>query len=400
MSALPLRRLVSSWLLSAVMAVFTGAMLLFGWRVGRVGLGSAPWSRRAPDHHFQLAMTPPVALAILAAMVGVPLTRRYPRIGFTLVAASLVAYCWSGGFRAAMLVPLAVAVYLVVRRLGIADALPWLGAVPLIAWSSWWGDAGLGLADASMWAWLLSTTIFMAGPALLAILVTTRTESRSRQRTDELDRAASAERLRLVRDIHDVVGHSLSMITLQSGVALRLLDSDPEQARTSLEAIRDSSRKALAEVRHTLGVVKEQDPAAGPLAPTPELAELPQLIRQVNEAGGDVSLTSVDPGSEIPSAVGTAVYRVVQESLTNTVRHAPGAKVEVHLARDARRLVVRIADNAAPRSGFVEGAGLRGMRERVEALAGTFDAQATQRGFVVVATFPLPANPGIERNQQ
>lgn len=364
--------------------------LLVGWFLGlRSDLEGLSRRRHRDDLDIDFALVLPGALFAVAGAIGVAVAFRRPKLGFVITAATLIGFGWLGGFPPAILIPLGVVVFRLVREIGIGGALPWLAVVPVIAWSSWWGEPGLGVTSPRFWGWVLTATALMFLPALGAVLVTTRLESRRREHAEELQRAAQAERLRVVRDIHDVVGHSLSIITLQSGVALHLMDSDPGQVRASLEAIRDSAKAALAEVRHTLGVVQYADQSTGPLTPTPEVRDLPRLVQQVNEAGGQVTLTPIEQVGVVPSSVGAAAFRVVQESLTNALRHAPGSRVWVELARDPRALVVQVKDDGRPAETITEGTGLRGMRDRVETLAGAFQANPTPQGFVVTATFPI-----------
>lgn len=249
----------------------------------------------------------------------------------------------------------------------------------------------------------------------------------------ERERTAVAdERLRIAREVHDVLAHSLSAITVQAGVGLHLLDRDPDQARSALTAIRTTSTEALDEVRAVLGVVRGESRADGPtsddgapLAPTWDLAALPRLVRQAEGGGLTVALT-VDPAAaDLPDRLVGVVYRVVQEALTNVRRHAHGAThVDVRVAVDAgggfrsdlsdagadgdhasRRVTVTVTDDGTGAASDPEpGYGLRGMRERVESAHGSLVAgpvpgpapgpgagSATAgRGFRVRAVFPWP----------
>ena len=194
----------------------------------------------------------------------------------------------------------------------------------------------------------------------------------------------------MARDIHDVVGHSLSMISLQSGVALHVLESDPAQVRASLEAIRESSRSSLAELRQTLGVFRKPD-EGGPLVPTATLADVPALVESVRAGGREVGLLlAADASRGVPAAVQTVAYRVVQEGLTNVVRHAAGASAVVSIERRPEVLVVGVRDDGPARQAPVEGNGLRGMRERVEAVGGTLGIGVRpEGGLAVLATLPI-----------
>src|SRR5699024_5119567 len=162
---------------------------------------------------------------------------------------------------------------------------------------------------------------------------------------------------------HDVVGHSLSMISLQAGVALHVLDRNPAQVRASLQAIRDASRSSLTDLRHTLGALRsgtggvdadagdgDGAGAGGPEAvrtPTPDLAAITQLVAGVRAAGREVALVTPGDTGAVPAGHQHAAYRIVQESLTNAVRHAPGATITVTVTV-ADRLVIDVADTGDP----------------------------------------------------
>jgi signal transduction histidine kinase len=174
------------------------------------------------------------------------------------------------------------------------------------------------------------------------------------------------------------------VIAMQAGVALYVLEKDPAKARASLEAIRDTSREALEGLRSELDTLR----GSAPLRPTISLADVPALAARMREAGLEVSVEVDVP--ELPDNLQMAVYRIVQESLTNVLRHAsPGvtASVRIH-ARD--ELVVEVADTGA--SGpFAESHGITGMRSRAESFGGTLEAGPRNGGFAVIARIPLPA---------
>src|SRR5690606_603411 len=218
----------------------------------------------------------------------------------------------------------------------------------------------------------------------------------------ERERTAVAdERLRIAREVHDVLAHSLSAITVQAGVGLHLLDRDPDQARSALAPSRTTSAEALDEVRAVLGVVRGDGGDGAPLAPTWDLAALPRLVRQAEAGGVAVTLDVDDAAADLPDRLAGVVYRVVQESLTNVRRHALDAtRAEVRVrARPGPEGTVAVTvtdDGAGASSGAEPGYGLRGMRERVESVSGTLDAgpapdaAGSGRGFRVRAVFPWP----------
>jgi signal transduction histidine kinase len=215
----------------------------------------------------------------------------------------------------------------------------------------------------------------------------TRAEQ-ARTRAEQQRRQTSEERLRIAQELHDVVGHHLSLINVQAGVGLHLMDERPEQARVALQAIKAASSEALAEVRAVLGLLREQDGAA-PRAPVPSLANLDTLLDTAR------LVTTGDP-VPLPPEVDRAAYRIVREALTNVRRHAgEGASATVTIGYRPDALTVQVSDDGAGvRAGapIAEGNGLAGMRARAEALGGVLTAGGRAGGgFEVSSTLPLPA---------
>ena len=200
-----------------------------------------------------------------------------------------------------------------------------------------------------------------------------------------------AERVRIARELHDVLAHSLSQINVQAGVGLHLIETQPSQAADALASIKETSKNALDEVRTVLGVLRAEggaDPSA-PLVPEPDLSRLAGLAASVTSQG--VEVTVVDESRDVPQAVQLALYRIAQESLTNVVRHAHARHAVVTIEQsDAGGYAITITDDGsggAP-SDLGGGRGLLGMRERAELLGGTLDAGPTSTGFRVHATIP------------
>jgi signal transduction histidine kinase len=224
-------------------------------------------------------------------------------------------------------------------------------------------------------------------------LLLERLELAERTREEEAQRRAEQERLRIARDLHDVVAHTLTTINVQAGVAGHLLDRDPSHARNALAAIEAASHEALDELRTILGVLREPDGLAPvPLEPSPSLDSVRDLIERACANGVDVSLElDGDQPDRIPEAVQLAAFRIVQESLTNAGRHAPGSRTRVRLRYDVERLLVRIENGNGPGSNGKKGGrgvGILGMRERATALGGTLSAAPSPGGFLVDAELP------------
>jgi signal transduction histidine kinase len=207
----------------------------------------------------------------------------------------------------------------------------------------------------------------------------------ARARAEQQRRQASEERLRIAQELHDVLGHHLSLINVQAGVGLHLMDEQPEQARTALVAIKDASAEALREVRSVLGILRSEDESA-PRTPAPSLANLPSLVE---DAGATASVDG--PARELPAEVDRAAYRIAQEALTNVRRHAgPGATAAVLIGYDPDALTVRVRDDGVGGPPVEDGNGIAGMRARAAALGGTLTAgPADGGGYLVEARLPL-----------
>ncbi|MEU5509208.1 sensor histidine kinase [Streptomyces fungicidicus] len=229
--------------------------------------------------------------------------------------------------------------------------------------------------------------------ALVAVseLVRTRREQWARERAERARaarRRADEERLRIARELHDVLAHSISVIHVQAGVGLALLDSDPEQARTALTTIKAQSKEALGEVRQVLDTLRA--PGAAPRAPAPGLDRLPELVEQAAGAGLTVTVEGEPPA--LPPGADLAAFRIVQEALTNVVRHSGSREARVRIEQGGGRLRLRVDDDG-PATGDDAGGGgngLAGMRERAAALNGTIEAgPRPDGGFRVLAELPL-----------
>jgi signal transduction histidine kinase len=223
-------------------------------------------------------------------------------------------------------------------------------------------------------------------------LLLERLELAERTREEEAQRRAEQERLRIARELHDVVAHTLTTINVQAGVASHLLDREPSRAGAALTTIEAASHEALNELRAILGVLRERDTADVPLDPAPGLDGVRLLVDRFREAGGDIELeVDGEQPERVPDAVQLAAFRIVQESLTNAHRHAPGAEAHVRLAYGADRLHLAIENDTgdtAIANGSRPGVGILGMRERATALGGTFEAGPCGDGFKVTAELP------------
>jgi signal transduction histidine kinase len=222
-----------------------------------------------------------------------------------------------------------------------------------------------------------------------------------REQAAEARRAVAEERTRIARELHDVVAHRVSLMTVQAGAAKTIAADDPEGASQAMQAVETAGRQALDELRHLLGVLRpEADGEA--LGPQPGLAEVPRLVDQFRAAGLDVALTmdvalTIDGAqTDLPARVDLSAYRIVQEALTNALKHAgPGARTEVRLHTGGRGVDIEVLDDG--RGGTIltgSGHGIVGMRERALLLGGRLDASPRPGGgFHVVAHLPLGQEP-------
>ncbi|MEO7373014.1 MAG: histidine kinase [Terrimesophilobacter sp.] len=202
---------------------------------------------------------------------------------------------------------------------------------------------------------------------------------------------AHAERMRIARELHDVLAHSLSQINVQAGVGLHLMDKQPQQAAAALASIKEVSKTALDEVRSVLGILRSEDGAdpSAPLVPGPDLSRLPGLAAAVTAQGLVVELRNSLIGRP-PAAVQLALYRIVQESLTNVVRHAKATRATVIVSVVDGSYRVQVADNGSGGENRGVGRGLIGMHERAELLGGTLTTGTdADGGFLVTATIPV-----------
>jgi signal transduction histidine kinase len=219
-----------------------------------------------------------------------------------------------------------------------------------------------------------------------------RADRLRRERADALREAARQERARIARDLHDVVSHNVSMMVIQAGAARKVLDKTPEAARDALLSVEEAGRAALGEMRGVMGLLTTADDDET-LTPQPGLAQLPPLIDRVRDAGIDVTVTTSGDQCPLPAGLELAAYRVVQEALTNTVKHASGAGATVDVAYSPDELRITVTDTGGqptPESATSTGRGLAGLRERLAVYGGTLQtAHRLTGGYRVQACLPL-----------
>jgi signal transduction histidine kinase len=214
-----------------------------------------------------------------------------------------------------------------------------------------------------------------------------------REREEEARRAVAHEQARIARELHDVISHNVSVMVVQAAAGADVFDAEPARARSALTSIEATGRDALSELRRLLGVIRTDDDADGPLEPQPGLERLAGLLEQVRAAGLPVDLTVEGSRKPLPPGLDLAAYRIVQEALTNTLKHAGASQANVALRYGIGELSVEVLDDG--RGTIVNGAtggghGLVGMRERVALYGGHVRAgPRAGGGFAVSARFPL-----------
>jgi signal transduction histidine kinase len=221
-----------------------------------------------------------------------------------------------------------------------------------------------------------------------------RADALQREQDEEARRAVADERLRIAQELHDVVAHSMSIIAVQAGAGMHVVDRDPDEAKKALENISATSRSTLTELRRLLGVLREGEEGAA-YAPAPGLADLDRLVGEVADAGLPVAVDLDGDLSTVPPGVDFTAYRVVQEALTNVLKHAGPAEASVRVTNDSGRLSIEVTDDGRGVNGRAgsAGHGLMGMRERVAVYGGTLDVgPRSGGGFRVAAELPYGSN--------
>jgi signal transduction histidine kinase len=348
------------------------------------------------------ASTRPLALALALAATGVLVVRRSAPTATLAISGALVLALFAVDHAAgavAVIAP-AIALYSLALsrgRIHLVAAVVAAAAAVIVA------DVFLAGHDAHALTLQTAAHVALVAVPVLAAealrnrrsyiqLLLERLELAERTREEEAQCRVEQERLRIARDLHDVVAHTLTTINVQAGVAAHLADREPGRAGRALAAIEAASHDALDELRAILGVRREADGAEIPLEPAPGLDAVASLVDRFRGTGADIELdVEGEQPERIPEAVQLAAFRIVQESLTNATRHAPGAAARVRLAYENDRLYVGIENNSGQErngSGRGRGVGIAGMRERATALGGTLEAGPSPCGFRVTAELP------------
>ncbi|MFE6362598.1 sensor histidine kinase [Streptomyces sp. NPDC057806] len=375
-------------------ALATGVLICMvaGSFVDPHGKDGVTWGLRTPD-------APSIVLMAVGAGALV-FRRRAPRTVLAVAGTLSVIESVTGDPRAPVAMSAVVALYTVASttdrhtawRLGLLTMTLLTGVAMLAGPLPWYAQENLAIFA---WTGMAAT----AGDAIrsrraFVDAIQERAERAERTREEEARRRVAEERLRIARDLHDVVAHHIALVNVQAGVAAHVMDKRPDQAKEALAHVREASRSALNELRATVGLLRQSGDPEAPTEPAPGLHRLDELVGTFRSAGLQVEVARADQGTTLPAAVDLAAYRVIQEALTNVQKHAGNqAKAEVSVVRVGPQVEITVLDDGrhddqAPPSGG--GHGLLGMRERVTALRGTLTTGPRYGGgFRVHAILPV-----------
>ncbi|MFI1451777.1 sensor histidine kinase [Streptomyces virginiae] len=385
----------------------TDAVLAFGAFVAMVlGSFADPHGPHGPT--FGTRTPEPFSLLLmLLGAAALVFRRRQPRAVLAVTCGLSLLELTTGEPRAPVAMCTVIALYTVASRtdrpttwrIGVLTMAGLTGVAMLAGPLPWYAQENIGI-----FAW--TGMAAAAGDAVrsrraFVDAIRERAERAERTRDEEARRRVAEERLRIARDLHDVVAHHIALVNVQAGVAAHVMDKRPDQAKEALAHVRDASRSALNELRATVGLLRQSGDPEAPTEPAPGLGVLDELVDTFRHAGLPVEvivqLEDVAAGP-LPAAVDLAAYRVIQEALTNVRKHAgPGAKAEVSVVRVGPSVEVTVLDDGGePADPALEpadpggGHGLLGMRERTGALGGTcFAGPRFGGGYRVHAILPL-----------
>jgi signal transduction histidine kinase len=340
------------------------------------------------------------AVVALAATVAaaIAVRRRYPIVALVVLnAVTLVWFLAACPGRLITLAPLIGCYTLAAQRgwrWGLAGAVP-TALIQILAIRVVLGDAAT--AGVVPTAVLLAATAASAGAAVCyhrAVLAATRAQlARETQAGEErARRLAAEERLRIARELHDVFGHAMATVSVQAGVGLHVIEQRPGQAREALAAIKKICDDGLTDVKTILAILRSDTSTEEPRAPRGGLARLTDLVDMAEAAGLQVELHVDGDVQPLPAPVDLAAYRIIQEALTNVLRHAEARTVRLGLKHEPSRLSIRIRDDGRTAGADTPGGhGIDGMRERARALSGRLTAAPhPEGGFEVCAELPVP----------
>ncbi len=381
----------------------TDAVLAFGAFVAMVvGSFADPHGPHGPT--FGTRTPEPFSLLLmLLGAAALVFRRRQPRAVLAVTCGLSLLELTTGEPRAPVAMCTVIALYTVAARtdrpttwrIGVLTMTGLTGVAMLAGPLPWYAQENIGI-----FAW--TGMAAAAGDAVrsrraFVDAIRERAERAERTRDEEARRRVAEERLRIARDLHDVVAHHIALVNVQAGVAAHVMDKRPDQAKEALAHVRDASRSALNELRATVGLLRQSGDPEAPTEPAPGLSVLDELVDTFRHAGLPVEvIVQLDcEEAALPAAVDLAAYRVIQEALTNVRKHAgPGARAEVSVVRVGPSVEVTVLDDGGgaepPDAEPGGGHGLLGMRERTGALGGScFAGPRFGGGYRVHAILPV-----------
>ncbi|CAM5369176.1 histidine kinase OS=Streptomyces alboniger OX=132473 GN=CP975_09525 PE=4 SV=1 [Streptomyces alboniger] len=335
-------------------------------------------------------------LLLLVSIVALVWRRRWPLPVAAVTGAACAGWALYGHIGELLNLPVIVALYTVAVTGGRRRTL-WTGLVASSASGAVALRVGRDMVNPQ--GSPLLEMLWPLVPLLLGEVVRTRREllheyaARAARAEEDREREAARrvheERLRIARELHDIVAHTVAAMTVQAGVALDALDVRPEVSRRAMRQVRDSGKGAVRELRAAVTALREHD--GGPVAPAPGLRQLPELVGRFEDSGVQVTLRRDGGVADVDAPMaGLAAYRIVQEALTNVVRHSGARHAAVTVARGDGHLTVEVVDDGPPSKRPVGGFGLIGMRERATAAGGSIEYGAgPDGGFRVRASLPV-----------
>jgi signal transduction histidine kinase len=367
------------WLTDAAVSVVVTGVSLAG------SLAATSWN---PHHH---AVNLIGYLLVVTGGASLIARRRYPVVvlAVTLVAAQLAGPAGNAHLN---WLPLIVAFFAAVQARRRAAAITSLVIGFLVSVWPPWLIGSRGHTTVTYALALMCGLLILLTAAELMRAAAQRRRAAGRIREEELLRLASEERMRIARDLHDVVAHNISVINVQANTALHLADRQPERAREALATINDVSKQALAELRSVLGILRA-DGESAPRTPAPGLGQLGTLVANMTAAGLKVDLETEGTPAPLPSSADLAAYRIIQEALTNSARHSGGTRAIVRVRYRGSEVEIEVTDNGTngpspSRAGT--GSGIAGMTDRAQALGGSLAAGPRPGGgFRVTALLPV-----------
>ncbi|WP_329341538.1 sensor histidine kinase [Streptomyces sp. NBC_01352] len=384
--------------LDAALAAGVLACMVAGSFVDPRSKHDVSWILRTPD---------PLSLVLIVlAAATLVFRRRAPMTVLALTGGFALVEAVTGDPRAPVAMSAVIALYTVASttdrpttwRVGLLTMTVLTGASMLAGPLPWYAQENLAI-----FAWTgIGATAGDAVRSRRAFVhaIRERAERAERTREEEARRRVAEERLRIARDLHDVVAHHIALVNVQAGVAAHVMDKRPDQAKEALAHVREASRSALNELRATVGLLRQSGDPEAPTEPAPGLDRLDELVGTFRSAGLHVEVARADNGIDLPAAVGLAAYRVIQEALTNVQKHAgTEAKAEVSVVRVGPNIEITVLDNGAGEDHDPQtagGHGLLGMRERVTALRGTLTTGPRYGGgFRVHAILPIKTRTAV-----